>query len=58
MIPTPDPTPTVRRGSLWEQPQDTHQTERELNGWRETQGTLFERPDPAPRRDPRQVSLL
>lgn len=32
---------TVKRASLWDGVQDTHQTEAELNGFRATQGALL-----------------
>lgn len=35
------PAPTVKRVTLWGDVEDTHQTETELNGWREQQGKLL-----------------
>lgn len=37
----PQEPPTVKRATLWDGVHDTHQTERELNGWREQQGKLL-----------------
>ena len=38
---TPPETETVKRADLFGNITDSHQTEAELNGWRESQGTLF-----------------
>lgn len=32
---------TVKRGRLWGEPEETYQTEGELNGWRASQGRLM-----------------
>lgn len=39
--PAPHEPETVKRATLWGDVHDTHQTETELNGWRERQGRLL-----------------